>query len=53
MFVGFIGIYYDNIILVTGGLIGFLILLGLYVILMKRYQRNKDNINYDKYKNDY
>lgn len=52
MFVGFIGIYCDNIYLVSGGLIVFLIILSIYLIIIKRFKKNKDTIDYDKYKNN-
>lgn len=49
MVVAFVGIYYDNMNLVLCGLIVFFVILLIYLILIKRHNKNKDTINYDKY----
>lgn len=51
MVVGFVGLYYKNINLVLGGIIVFFIILSIYLIFMRRHNKNKDTINYDRYRN--
>lgn len=47
LLVGLIGIYYDNVYIVLGGLIA----LFISFFVLKRYETNKDdNIDYEKYK---
>lgn len=50
MVVMFIGIYYDNLKLIFGGLLTFIIILCIYLIIIKRREKKEDNIDYDKYK---
>lgn len=51
--VGFIGIYYNNMDLLLGGLIAFFVILLICNILIKWYEKNDYvNIDLSKYKNE-
>jgi hypothetical protein len=49
---GFVGMYYDDLKLVGGGLLAFFISLTIGNMVLKRYANNDDSkIDYDRYRN--